>query len=70
MLFLRLSNYQQQQGNFCTPVKPYADKRFELSVSVADVEIISHQLWEMQNYSDKFISHLLLFLPIITALTV
>ena len=69
MLFLRLSNYQQQQGNFCTPVKPYADKRFELSVSVADVEIISHQLWEMQNYSDKFISHLLLFLPIITALT-
>ena len=55
MLFLRLSNYQQQQGNFCTPVKPYADKRFELSVSVADVEIISHQLWEMQNYSDKFI---------------
>ena len=55
MLFLRLSNYQQQQGNFCTPVKPYADKRFELSVSVADVEIISHQLWEMQNYSDDFI---------------
>lgn len=55
MLFLRLSNYQQQQGNFCTPVKPYADKRFELSVSVADVEIISHQLWEMQNYSDNFI---------------
>ena len=55
MLFLRLSKYQQQQWNSCAPVKPYADKRFELSVSVADVEIISHQLWEMQNYSDNFI---------------
>lgn len=55
MLFLRLSNYQQQQGNFCTPVKPYADKRFELSVSVADDGIISQQVFLMQNYSDKFI---------------
>ena len=55
MLFLRLSNYQQQQGNFCTPVKPYADKRFELSVSVADGKIISYLLLAMQNYSDKFI---------------
>ena len=55
MLFLRLSNYQQQQGNFCTPVKPYADKRFELSVSVADVEIVSYHLWLMQNYFDNFI---------------
>lgn len=55
MLFLRLSKYQQQQWNSCAPVKPCTDKRFELSVSVADVEIISYQLWEMQNYSDNFI---------------
>ncbi len=55
MLFLRLSNYQQQQGNSCTPVKPCTDKRFELSVSVADDGIISQQVFLMQNYSDKFI---------------
>lgn len=55
MLFLRLSNYQQQQGNSFSPIKPYTNKRFRLSVSVADGKIISHQLWEMQNYSDNFI---------------
>ena len=55
MLFLRLSNYQQQQWNSCAPVKPYTDRRFELSVSVADVEIISQQVFLMQNYSDNFI---------------
>ncbi len=55
MLFLRLSKYQQQQWNSCAPVKPYTDRRFELSVSVADVEIISYQLWAMQNYFDNFI---------------
>lgn len=55
MLFLRLSNYQQQQGNSFSPIKPYTNKRFRLSVSVADGKIISHQLWAMQNYSDKFI---------------
>lgn len=53
MLFLRLSNYQQQQGNSCTPVKPYTDKRFELSVSVADDGIISQQVFLMQNYYDN-----------------
>lgn len=55
MLFLRLSNYQQQQGNSCAPVKPYTDKRFELSVSVADDGIISQQVFLMQNYYDNFI---------------
>ena len=55
MLFLRLSNYQQQQGNSFSPIKPYTNKRFRLSVSVADGKIISHQLLEMQNYSDNFI---------------
>lgn len=55
MLFLRLSNYQQQQGNSFSPIKPYTNKRFRLSVSVADGKIISYQLWAMQNYSDKFI---------------
>ena len=55
MLFLRLSNYRQQQGNSFSPIKPYTNKRFRLSVSVADGKIISHQLLEMQNYSDKFI---------------
>jgi len=55
MLFLRLSNYQQQQGNSFSPIKPYTNKRFRLSVSVADGKIISYQLWEMQNYSDNFI---------------
>ena len=42
MLFLRLSKYQQQQWNSCAPVKPYTDRRFELSVSVADGKIISY----------------------------
>ncbi len=55
MLFLRLSNYQQQQGNSFSPIKPYTNKRFRLSVSVADGKIISYQLWAMQNYSDNFI---------------
>ena len=55
MLFLRLSNYQQQQGNSFSPIKPYTNKRFRLSVSVADGKIISYQLWEMQNYFDNFI---------------
>ncbi len=55
MLFLRLSKYQQQQWNSCAPVKPYTDRRFELSVSVADDGIISQQVFLMQNYSDKFI---------------
>ena len=55
MLFLRLSKYQQQQWNSCAPVKPYTDRRFELSVSVADGKIISYLLLAMQNYSDKFI---------------
>lgn len=55
MLFLRLSNYQQQQGNSFSPLKPYTNKRFRLSVSVADGKIISYQLWEMQNYFDNFI---------------
>lgn len=55
MLFLRLSKYQQQQWNSCAPVKPYTDRRFELSVSVADGKIISYQLWAMQNYFDNFI---------------
>lgn len=53
MLFLRLSNYQQQQGNSFSPIKPYTNKRFRLSVSVADGKIISYQLWAMQNYSDN-----------------
>lgn len=55
MLFLRLSNYQQQQGNSFSPIKPYTNKRFRLSVSVADGKIISYQLWAMQNYFDNFI---------------
>lgn len=55
MLFLRLTNYQQQQGNSFSPIKPYTNKRFRLSVSVADGKIISYQLWEMQNYFDNFI---------------
>lgn len=55
MLFLRLSNYQQQQGNSFSPIKPYTNKRFRLSVSVADGKIISYLLLAMQNYSDKFI---------------
>lgn len=38
-----------------SPIKPYTNKRFRLSVSVADGKIISHQLLEMQNYSDNFI---------------
>ncbi|MFR1367678.1 MAG: hypothetical protein ACLSBF_04825 [Alphaproteobacteria bacterium] len=50
-----MSNYQQQQGNSFSPIKPYTNKRFRLSVSVADGKIISYQLWEMQNYFDNFI---------------